>query len=336
MSRRPYITSAIVLAMVVAGAILMITSPAGAAKPPRLSLASSAVAEDGIAVVTMRLSRKAPKAVTVRWRTADKTARAGSDYQQTAGTAKIAKGKRTATIRVPLLADQTPEPTEQFTIKVTAKRAKAPARPVAVTIQDDDAPAHLGGELTLEYSRVNSRGQLSQNLTMVMDLHLAPTDVPGEWRDDGNGAWAIDSDSGGFLTTAGDPTSGSGPGEADASVVLGNYNPAASAGTPYLDVAAGSWTSRYEFPSICFMPPPGLPPDLCMGAHLTLVHYFNTYEFLWADGAPGASGSYTGTSLYSRGVAFDYHRSFPDPRQSGDPDPDTMTVKVTGHLDPMH
>src|SRR6478752_8911441 len=184
MSHRARVASAVGLALVVAGAILTATSPAGAAKPPRLSLASSAVAEDGIAVVTMRLSRKAPKAVTVRWRTADQTARAGSDYQQTAGTVKIAKGKRTGTIRVPLLADQTPEPTERFTITVTAQRAKAPARPVAVTIQDDDAP-RLAGQLTLEYSLVSPGGKLTENVKVAMDLHLTPTDVPGEWRDDG-------------------------------------------------------------------------------------------------------------------------------------------------------
>src|SRR6478752_3887035 len=331
MSHRARVASAVGLALVVAGAILTATSPAGAAKPPRLSLASTAVAEDGIAVVTMRLSRKAPKAVTVRGHTKNQPARAGSDYQQTAGTVKIAKGKRTATIRVPLLADQTPEPTEQFTIKVTAKRAKAPARPHVVTIQDDDAP-RLAGQLTLEYTRDTGNPYgTNEFLAMTMDLHLVPTAAAGEWRDNGTGTWNSNVGTGNFLTSADPPDFDNCPGT-EAGLVLGNYSPATSVGTPYLDASVVTCVLVDAYLQICGQGPPP-PPGTCNGQPIW-TPYPRFFDPPWPDGAPGASGSYTGSSLYTRGVAFDYDRTFPDPRGYGAPG--VVTVKVTGHLDPVH
>lgn len=83
---------------------------------------------------------------SVSYATSDGTALAGSDYTAASGNATFASGVATASVRVPILNDAIHEPTETFTVTLSAPSANDTlgAAPTAtVTILDDDAaPAH--------------------------------------------------------------------------------------------------------------------------------------------------------------------------------------------------
>lgn len=63
--------------------------------------------------------------VTVDFTTADSTAKAGSDYQATAGTLTFEAGQTNRTIRVPILNDALPEALERFTVTLSNPSANA-------------------------------------------------------------------------------------------------------------------------------------------------------------------------------------------------------------------
>lgn len=66
------------------------------------------------ATFTVSLSQASDRPVTVRYATADQTAIAGEDYRATSGTLTFAPGETTKTVRVTVLSDTTPNPTETF------------------------------------------------------------------------------------------------------------------------------------------------------------------------------------------------------------------------------
>jgi glucose/arabinose dehydrogenase len=89
---------------------------------------------------TITLSDPAPAPVTVDYSTASQTAIAGSDFNPTSGTAKIAAGKAGVTVAVPIRGDATPEPDETFTFTLSNPTGGAAlGRSVAIgTILNDD------------------------------------------------------------------------------------------------------------------------------------------------------------------------------------------------------
>lgn len=91
--------------------------------------------------VTVRLSRPSPVPVTVAYATRAGTAMAGLDFVSTNGSLILAPGTVAAEILIPLLGDQTPEPDETLTLRITgavhARIARAEAR---LVVNDDDAP----------------------------------------------------------------------------------------------------------------------------------------------------------------------------------------------------
>src|SRR6478735_2860909 len=131
------------LAVLTTAALTAATTTSAHAKPapkPRLSAQAVTVLDNGVqAVVALKLSKKATKTVKVAWATKDGTALAGSDYTKSSGTVIIKEGRRTGTITVPVLDDAAHEGTESFTVILASKQAKS-ARPVTVTINDNDAP----------------------------------------------------------------------------------------------------------------------------------------------------------------------------------------------------
>ena len=85
----------------------------------------------GRMVFTVELSGVSAGPVSVRWKTADGTAKSGSDYTAASGTLTIPAGERSGTIRVRLLDDRIYEPNETFTIRFS--------RPEGATLPDDEA-----------------------------------------------------------------------------------------------------------------------------------------------------------------------------------------------------
>lgn len=144
--RRPLV---LLLVLAWSAGLLVATGPtAGAAGAPRLSARSVTTTEPDsgrrAVVVPLRLSRSAPRAVTLAFRTRDGSARAGSDYVAAHGRVRIPAGHRTARIRLFVLGDRTYEGVEKFAVQLSQGRGvRLPRRPVTVTINDNDAAPSL-------------------------------------------------------------------------------------------------------------------------------------------------------------------------------------------------
>ncbi|MCL5459683.1 hypothetical protein M3M33_13695, partial [Loigolactobacillus coryniformis] len=74
---------------------------------------------DATLVVTVTRSGNTTQAGSIRYVTVNGTATAGSDYTATDGTLSFAVGQTTATFNVPILADQTTEGNETFTLSLS-------------------------------------------------------------------------------------------------------------------------------------------------------------------------------------------------------------------------
>ena len=113
--------------------------------PPRgpgLRIDDVTVDEDAEnAVFTVRSSDGGGKRVTVRYATADRTARAGQDYRRRRGTLTFNPRQSIATIRVPVIDDDLVEQTETFAVILSdAIGTTILDREGIGRIQDDDIP----------------------------------------------------------------------------------------------------------------------------------------------------------------------------------------------------
>ena len=88
--------------------------------PPALRVSGGSATEGGTVAFRVSLSRSATGAVTVRYATADGTARAGTDYEETAGTLTFAAGETARTVTVGLLDDADAEPQETFLLSLSS------------------------------------------------------------------------------------------------------------------------------------------------------------------------------------------------------------------------
>lgn len=110
---------------------------------PTLTITDAAVREGNsgtsFAEFTVRLSAPSSQSVTVDFKTADRTATAGSDYTAASGTLTFAAGATTNSVRVPILGDATKEPDETFEVRLTKPASARLTRDVGLgTILDDD------------------------------------------------------------------------------------------------------------------------------------------------------------------------------------------------------
>ena len=100
--------------------------------PPELRLQDVRAPEDaGRMVFTVELSGISEAPVSVRWETANGTAKSGSDYTAASGTLTIPAGEWSGTIRVGLPDDRLHEPDETFALRLS--------RPEGATVSDDEA-----------------------------------------------------------------------------------------------------------------------------------------------------------------------------------------------------
>ena len=112
---------------------------------PTLSIADVVVAEGNAATTatfTVTLSAAAAGVVTASYSTADGTATAGSDYTAATGALSFAAGETTKTLSVAIAGDTVVEPTETFTVTLSAATGSTFADASAQgTITNDDAVA---------------------------------------------------------------------------------------------------------------------------------------------------------------------------------------------------
>jgi hypothetical protein len=124
---------------------------------PALSISDVTVAEGHYGqtafVFTVSLSEASSKQVSVKYATANQTARTGDgDYVATNGTLTFAPGETAKTINVLVNGDNKFEPDEQFFVNLSAARnaAIADARGIGTILNDDAAPAPLPAEAYVE------------------------------------------------------------------------------------------------------------------------------------------------------------------------------------------
>jgi chitinase len=113
-----------------------------------LSIQDVAVQEGagGTTAASFRVSLSGPSLQTVKvhYATVDATATSPDDYQTATGTFQIKAGKTTGTVTVLVNGDTTPEPDEQFLVKLSAAVNASIADDTATgTITNDDPPPTL-------------------------------------------------------------------------------------------------------------------------------------------------------------------------------------------------
>jgi hypothetical protein len=120
-------------------------TPPPAPALPVVSIASASVTEGAFGrktmAFTLTLSAAATAPVSVRWSTANGTARSGSDYLGASGTVVFAAGQTKRTIGVSVIGDRLAEADETFLVKLsTPLRAtlSATAASAVGTILNDD------------------------------------------------------------------------------------------------------------------------------------------------------------------------------------------------------
>ena len=112
---------------------------------PKLSVAGEGGAEGEYAEFAVTLSRPSGRTVTVRYSTADETARAGVDYRYVDGVMAIPPGSETGeVIAVALLDDALYEDEEVFRLELlSSSGAELAVASADAHIEDDDAPPRV-------------------------------------------------------------------------------------------------------------------------------------------------------------------------------------------------
>lgn len=114
-----------------------------------------AVATEADSAVSFVITRSGGSdgAVTVVFDTIDGEAIAGEDYQATSTLVSFADGELSKTVNVAIISDDVDEPTESFTVALSAPTGGASIdQASAIGILSDDDPAKLGGSPVFQYN----------------------------------------------------------------------------------------------------------------------------------------------------------------------------------------
>ncbi len=137
--------------------------------PAALSIGDVTVAEDAAgvrnAIVTVTLSERLNKPVSVNYGTANGTATAGSDYAAGAGKLTFDKGETVKTILVPVLGDQVPEPTETFSLRLSNAKGASIADGLGIVTIADSSP-----RLDISTQAVDEGGMITFTVTLSAAL----------------------------------------------------------------------------------------------------------------------------------------------------------------------
>ncbi len=121
-----------------------------AAALPQLSIKDVTVTEGNSgttnALFTVNLSQASTQTVSVKYVTADGTAKAGSDFTATSNTLSFAQGETSKTFSVPIAGDTVAEGSETFAVNLSSPSNATIADSQGVgTILDNDSPQQGGG-----------------------------------------------------------------------------------------------------------------------------------------------------------------------------------------------
>ena len=146
---------------------------------PTLLIADADASEgDGEMAFAVRLSVPSSRTVTVEYATADGTATAGTDYEETTGTLTFSAETTAQTIRVPIIDDDLDEVAEAFTVAlVNASNATVEDGEAIGEIADNDLPVV---SVTTDLTGVEEGGTVAFTLTRIGDLTgtlTVPVDV---------------------------------------------------------------------------------------------------------------------------------------------------------------
>ena len=134
-------------ASVVSVVLLLSASVDGAASaPPLISARPLSLLEGDAgttdAVFTVRLSRANARRISLRFATADGSARAGADYVPTKGVVVFPPGQTSKKLAVQVIGDTVPEPEETFFLNLSrARGARIKTRRTIAKIAASDLPA---------------------------------------------------------------------------------------------------------------------------------------------------------------------------------------------------
>lgn len=186
---RPAVTAA--LAAAVLGA--WTDGAAAAVRRPALSIGDARVAEGdtGTSILrfTLRLSRPAPRAVSVRWRTLGAEAR-GEDFRQARGRVVFRRGTTRRRVRVIVLGDDVDEPDERVAVQLSAPVGArvVHGRAFGTIVDDDPTPI-----VSIGAASVPEGGTSPQVLKFAVTLDRpASRTVQVRWRTLGGTARARD------------------------------------------------------------------------------------------------------------------------------------------------
>ncbi|MDP8943728.1 MAG: hypothetical protein M3N16_06390, partial [Actinomycetota bacterium] len=143
---------------------------------PRISVTDVRVDEGNSgareAVFTVSLTNTSDSPISVRYATADETAKAGEDYESRSGALTFDPGERRKEVAVPLIGDQTDERNETFRLELSeASNAQVASGTARATIVDDD-----GSRLSIDDVRVNEGDTGTVNARFRLALSGASDD----------------------------------------------------------------------------------------------------------------------------------------------------------------
>ncbi|MCE9560704.1 MAG: cellulose binding domain-containing protein [Planctomycetes bacterium] len=146
---------------------------------PTVSVADVSVREGNTgttgAVFAITLSTASTTPITVKYATADGTAKASSDYSSILGTVTFAPGETTKTVSVAVIGDTDVEPDESFTLGLSTPSGATLGRSTATgTIQNDDISSN--GDLSFQV--LNDWGS---GLTGQITIHNSGTSPISNW-----------------------------------------------------------------------------------------------------------------------------------------------------------
>ena len=131
------------------------------------------------AMLTLSLSSPSSSAVTVDWRTVDRSATvADRDYRAASGTVRFAPGQTSRTIAVTVVGDPTIEPDETFGIELSNPVGATLTRSTATcTIRNDDVVQAVIPSITVSDTEVPERNTGRSDASFTVSLSAA-TNVP--------------------------------------------------------------------------------------------------------------------------------------------------------------
>ena len=150
---------------------------------PTLLIADAEASEgDGEMAFAVRLSVPSSRTVTVEYATADGTALAGTDYEETTGTLTFSAETTAQTIRVPIIDDDLDEVAEAFTVAlVNASNAIIEDGEAIGEIADNDLPVV---SVTADEAEVEEGETVAFTVTRIGDLTV-PLTVPVDIKERG-------------------------------------------------------------------------------------------------------------------------------------------------------